>query len=73
MEKRPYLIAGVKPSPRIKYENPLKQNQSDLKELHEYAHTRTEAKSNLLSFNERYERLFRPTSKVPQNNLNESC
>ena len=69
MEKRPYLIAGVKPSPRIKYENPLKQNQSDLKELHEYAHTRTEAKSNLLSFNERHERQSRPTGKVPQNNL----
>ena len=64
MEKKPYLIAGVKPSSRIKYENPLKQN--------EYAHTRTQAKSNLLSFNERHERVTRPTGEVPQNNLNES-
>ena len=72
MKRPPYLVAGVKPSPRIKYENPRKQNQTDLKELHEYANTTTSTKSNLLSFNERHERLFRPTGKVPQNNLNES-
>ena len=72
MERKRYLVGGVKPSLKIKWENPRKQNQTDFKELHEYAHTGTIAKSNLLSFNKRHERLSRPTGKVSSDNIDQS-
>jgi len=48
MEKKRYLIGGVKPSLKRKWINESKDNQSDFKELKEYANPRTPKKSNLL-------------------------
>ena len=70
MERKEYLIAGVKPSPRQKWINENKDNQSDFKEINEYGNPRTKTKSNLLSFKQRCKEQFRPISKVPQNFTN---
>ena len=72
MERKQYLIAGVKPSLRRKWINEKKDNQSDFKEINEYANPRTKTTSNLLSSEQRRKVVIRPTGKVPQNNLNES-
>tara|TARA_B100000035_G_scaffold310416_1_gene318191 strand:- start:793 stop:981 length:189 start_codon:yes stop_codon:yes gene_type:complete len=53
MEKKRYLIGGVKPSLKRKWINERKDNQSDFKELKEYANPRTPKKSNLLPSKQR--------------------
>ena len=70
MEKKPYLIAGVKPSMKRKYINEKKQNQSDFKELKEYANPPTRTTSNILSLTERYEEIPKRISEVSQNITN---
>ena len=57
MEKKPYLIAGVKPSTKIKYINENKQNQTDFKEYKEYAHPSSRKNRNILSVDEGYKRV----------------
>ena len=70
MEKKLYLIAGVKPSMKRKYINEKKQNQSDFKELNEYANPRTQETGNILSLTERYEEIPKRISKVSPNITN---
>ena len=53
MERKQYLIAGVKPSLRRKWIDEGRDNQSDFKEINEYANPRTEKTGNLLSFKQR--------------------
>ena len=64
MNRKRYLIGGVKPSRTRKWINENKDNQSDFKEINEYANPRTQETGNILSLTERYEELPRPTSKI---------
>ena len=64
MNRKRYLIGGVKPSRTRKWINENKDNQSDFKEINEYANPRTEKKSNLLYVKQGCKKLTRPVSKI---------